>query len=168
MKKIYLLLIPLFAFLLTGCGSSNTEKLVCTMERTTQGVTIKMNYTLEHDGTYVSGVRFYEEYSLEDVLNILEYDSSNETNKNALSRIKTVKEQVEQTYTSLDQQYGGYTIDIKTTDNTIVADVKIDYTKMNLDQLIKDNPTLSSYVENGKMLLSKMKSQYDATGLECK
>ena len=151
MKKIYLLLIPLFAFLLTGCGSSNTEKLVCTMERTTQGVNIKMNYTLEHDGTYVSGVRFYEEYSSDDS-----------------AILKTVKEQVEQTYTSLDQQYGGYTIDIKTTDNTIVADVKIDYTKMNLDQLIKDNPTLSSYVENGKMLLSKMKSQYDATGLECK
>lgn len=33
--------------------------------------------------------RFCEEYSLEDALNILEYDSSNETNKNALSRIKT-------------------------------------------------------------------------------
>lgn len=151
MKKIYLLLIPLFALLLVGCGKSNTEKLVCTLERTTQGVEIKMTYTLEHDGTYVSGVRFYEEYATDD---------------SAL--LETVKKQVEDQYNSLNDKYGGYTIDITTNGNRIISDVRINYNKMNLDQLLKDNPSLSSYIEDGKMLLSKMKSQYDAVGLTCK
>ncbi len=150
MKKLYLLLMPLFMVILTGCGSSS-EKLVCTMEQTTSGIDIKMTYTLEHDGTYVSSARFYEEYINDD-------DTT----------LEAVKKQVEDTYNSLNEKYGGYTINISKKGNKIVSDVKIDYTKANMDKLLEDNPSLSSYVENGKMLLSQMKSQYASSGLTCK
>lgn len=157
MKKLYLLLIPLFAIILTGCGSSSnsdsgsgSKQMVCTRNTTSGGVTINLKYTLKHDGTYVTSSTFYEEYIPQDT--------------SSLSQIKDI---IEQTYTTANQKYSGYTINVNNDGQKVVADVTVDYSKTDLEQMRKDDSDVEQFIENGKMSVEKMKTYYKGLGMSC-
>ena len=152
MKKFYLLLIPLFALLITGCGSgSGGQTMVCEISTNSNGIGLTAKYTIEHDGKYATHATFYEEYSSEDAT--------------VLSQLESL---VKNTYTAVDAEYGGYTIDVKTSGSKVIANVKIDYNKMDLAKAIEKEESIKQFTEDGKMSLEKMRSTYTQAGYTCK
>ena len=154
MKKLYLLLIPVFALLITGCGGSskgNLQTMTCEISTTSNGIGLNAKYTIEHDGKYAKNATFYEEYVSDDA--------------NTLSQLETL---VKNTYTTVDTAYGGYTIDVKKSDSKVVANIKVDYEKMNLAKAIENEESVKQFTEDGKMSVEKMKSTYVSAGYTCK
>jgi uncharacterized lipoprotein YehR (DUF1307 family) len=150
MKKLYLLLIPLFAILITGCGSSG-QTLYCEISTNSNGIGLTAKYTIKHDGKYAKSATFYEEYSAADA--------------GTLSQVETV---VKNTYNAANTAYGGYTIDVKTSGSKVIANVKIDYDKMDLKKAIESDESVKQFTEDGKMSIEKMKSTYTSAGYTCK
>ena len=149
MKK-YLLLIPVFLLLLTGCGSSG-KKTVCTLTRDVDGVKISVEYTLNHDDKYISNVVFDETYEASDKDTADYYENY-----------------VKELYEGAKEKYGGYEVDVQRDNLTVKALVKINYEKVDMTKLLADTPELSSFVEENKMLYDKMTSYYNLAGLSCK
>ena len=150
MKKLSLIILLIFTLFLSGCGGSKTKKMECTLEKEAD-FKLTAKYTVEYEGKYVKSIRFYEEYISDD--------------KDTLD---TIQKQVETIYNGVNEKYGGYTIDIKNDGNKVVADVIVNYNKFNISLWAKDNSSLNSFVEDGKILLSAIKKQYDSAGLTCK
>lgn len=71
-------------------------------------------------------------------------------------------------YGKTNETYGGYTYNIENKDGKVVAKVTIDYNKMDLDQYVKDQPSLKTFVKDGKMQLDGVKTLYETMGATCK
>ena len=52
-------------------------------------------------------------------------------------------------------------------DSTIITKGTIDYTKVNIETLLKDDPELEVLLEDGKVHVSKLKANYEAIGAIC-
>ena len=150
MKKLYLLLIPAFLIFLTGCGGSG-KKMICTISTTSNGIELKADYTIKHDGKYAQSAEFHEEYTPQD--------------SSLLGQLETL---IKQTYESANNNFGGYKINVKTSGSKVVADVTVDYEKMDLQKAIQSSEDVKSFVEDGKMSVDKMKSTYESIGYTCK
>ena len=71
-------------------------------------------------------------------------------------------------YEAQNNNYGGYTYNIKADKNILTTTVTIDYDKMNLEKFIKDNSAMKSYVnENNKITLKGAKQMYKSLGAKC-
>ena len=149
MKK-YLLLIPVFLLLLTGCFGGN-KKTVCTLTKEADGLKISVEYTLNHDDKYISNVVFDETYEASDKDTADYYENY-----------------VKELYEGAKEKYGGYEVDIQRDNLTIKALIKINYEKVDMTKLLEDTPDLTSFVEDNKMLYDKMTSYYNLAGLTCK
>lgn len=165
MKKC-LLIILVMLLVFTGCGKkeekdaekdkvttgqTETEsKMVCTLSNVTSDYTLNATYTIYYEGKYVDYVHSVENLKSDDttVLNTI-YDFT-------LSSYKKMKD-----------NYGGYDFNVNKTGNTVVSDIKIYYSRMDLQRYVNDNPTLRQYVENDKMLVDGVKSLYTQVGAKC-
>ena len=49
----------------------------------------------------------------------------------------------------------------------VSANVTIDYNVMDLDQFQEDQPSISSYIEDGKFLVSGIVEMYESFGATC-
>lgn len=152
MKKSILVL-PILMLGLTGCGGGKAEKITCTNSTNdvVNGYSTESTYVINYKGKNVDSVETVETVT-----------SDNE------EILSAVAEQLEKTYGTTNEAYGGYTYKVENKDGKVVSTVTIDYNKMDLDQYVKDMPSLKNFVKDGKMQLDGVKSLYETMGATCK
>lgn len=149
MKKVFLL-IPLLVFL-TGCNTK-TGSINCTLSArdVVNGYGLESNYKINYTGKYVDSANTYEVVT-----------------SNIDSIIDNFEKTLNASYSAVANAYGGYTYEIIKEEGKIISVVDIDYKKMNLEQYVEDQPTLKSYVKDGKLLVEGLKSLYESMGATC-
>lgn len=154
MKKIiggFLLLIAMFA--LTGCDSKEVVKH-CTIDKSdkTQNYTFKSDYELHAVNNEITKV-VTEEVVTSDNKQIITY----------------LNDYMKKTYSSLDKKYGGYTNKVTIKGNELKSLTTVDYSKMDLDNYVKDNTVMKKYVnKNNKITIKGIIEIYESLGATCK
>ena len=157
-----LLLLSLLV-LLTGCGEeTNNDVLQEAPKQATiycesstrdvvNGYETISEYTIYYTGDYVDKVDTVETV-ISDSTEILD----------------TMEVYINNTYDSMNNAYGGYSYEVIKEDDKVISNVVIDYSKMDLDQYVTDQPIMANYVLDGKFLLDGIVEIYEATGATCK
>lgn len=153
MQKKILLTGLIMIVLLTGCNkeAKNNFILNCSMKKTiVEGVQTNSNYKITHDGEYVETIET-EEIIIS-------------TNKGYL---ETVKETVESMY-SIYKNVDHYKYKVTLQGDTLTSTTKIDYSKIDIDELIKINPEMALLIEDNKLKVSVVENLYNRMGIVCK
>ena len=160
MKKGLFLLSLLF--LLTGCGEETKEDVIQEVPKQAtvhcelssrdviNGYETTAEYTIYYTGDYVDKV---------DTVETIISDST--------EILDTMEAYINTTYDSMNNAYGGYTYEVKKEDGKVISNVEIDYTEMDLDSYVTDQPLMANYVKDGKFLLDGIVEIYEATGATC-
>lgn len=160
MKKGLFLLSLLF--LLTGCGEETKEDVIQEVPKQAtvhcelssrdviNGYETTAEYTIYYTGDYVDKV---------DTVETIISDST--------EILDTMEAYINTTYDSMNNAYGGYTYEVKKEDGKVISNVEIDYTEMDLDRYVTDQPLMANYVKDGKFLLDGIVEIYEATGATC-
>ena len=77
------------------------------------------------------------------------------------------EKQYKDTYTEQNKRYGGYTIKSEKKNDSIVVTVKIDFSKVKLSELAKDNPNIANDINNNKLSLDGAKKIFTNLGASC-
>ena len=156
-----LLLLSLLV-LLTGCGEETKEDVIQEVpkqatvhcELSSRDVIndyeTTAEYTIYYTGDYVDKV---------DTVETIISDST--------EILDTMEAYINTTYDSMNNAYGGYTYEVKKEDGKVISNVEIDYTEMDLDSYVTDQPLMANYVKDGKFLLDGIVEIYEATGATC-
>lgn len=154
MKKGLLLTTILCGLLLfSGCGNKE-QKLTCTLskEDTATGYKMNSNYEVTAKGNKVTQVKTTEVVESESD-EILEY----------------FKTYIEESYTKMDEAYGGYDFTATIENQKLTVDTTIDYTVLDLDKLVKADSTMKQFVDkNNNLTLDGIQDLYEALGATCK
>ena len=152
MKKL-LVFVPIFFLALTGCGKAKTGTIECTLNTkdAINGFELNSTYKINYTGNYIDSVNSVETISSE---------------KEEL--LSAFEKQLNTTYETANKVYGGYTFDVTNKNGKVVSKADIDYSKMNLKQFTKDQPTLNQFVKDDKLLVEGIKSLYESMGATCK
>lgn len=152
-KKVFGGLVIAMMLLVTGCGSDkeSTKILTCTLDQEVQtGTNISSTYKVTYKGDYVSLVETTEKITSD--------------NSEYLELVKTM---TEKTYAQFDEvEHYNYKVEVK--DDTLTSTTKIDYEKMNTDDLIEVNPAIESILDDGKLKVEDIQTIYEQLGAECK
>lgn len=158
MKKfLSILMVSIVALTLTGCakGDSKEEtKLVktCTLTSTDSDYKVESEYKVYGSGKTVDNVVTVETVTSDDS-DILDY----------------LEEYSNETYSNMNQTYGGYTFTTDRQDNKLITTVTIDYHKMNMDKFVSDNSAMKKFVNSdNKILIEGIVSLYKTMGATCK
>lgn len=165
MKKLASIAVVLL--LLTGCNSKNNvndggneknnndvveQKMTCTLHTND----VVNGYTL--DATYVATYKndlVYEVVSTE----VIKSDSK--------EVIDYFNNYVTDTYTKMNENYGGYTYTINKTSQGLTSEATIDYEQLDIKKLVEDQPSMKSYVKDNKITLEGIKAMYTQMGATC-
>lgn len=154
MKKISyfgLLTIVSFGFL-TGCGQENTITCKSFSDQSISGYEINTEYNISYDGDIVNKVEITE---------VVE-----SKNKTILSYFE---EKNKEQYKENNIKYRGYSYKITNENNKLVSKITIDYSKVDLDTFIKDNPAMKNFVnKDNKLTIDGVKAMYESIGATCK
>ena len=143
MKKFVFLIFTIVLFV-TGCGTK-TGIIVCTSSTNDviNGYSLNSTYVINYKGNTVESVETEEVVASE--------------NNEVLSYFEKT---LDETYSKLQDTYGGYQYNITNENGKVTSSVMIDYNKMNVEQMVKDQPSLKSYVSNDKLTVEGIKSMY--------
>ena len=155
MKKLQgFLIISFICLFLLGCTSTKEEKMVCSLN--TNDVVNKYELNATYTVTYVGKI----------VKNV---DNKEIVTSNEQSILDYFENALETSYLTANETYGGYNYTVDRTSNTVTGAVKIDYTIMDLNKFVKDQPSLKSYVNSkNEMTIEGLKSLYTTLGATCK
>lgn len=142
----------LLLVLLSGCSTGNkVTKCISTSDQNASGYKIKSEYNIYYKNDLVNKVETIETV-----------DSKNNT------ILAYFEKQLKNQYKSYNENYGGYSYEVTNKDGKVVSKVTVDYSKMNLNKFIKDNPGMKSYTnKNNKITLKGIKSMYQSIGAKC-
>jgi len=150
MKKVLLIIAVLF--LVAGCGAKE-KTLTCELSSNdvVNGYSVISTYKVYYTGKEVDKVSTIEEVT-SDLETVLDY----------------FEELTDDTYSKMNENYGGYTYDIDRDTNKVTTTVDIDYNKLDMDAFVKDQPTLEPFVtKNGKLKIEGLKQTYESMGAKC-
>lgn len=155
MKKCFkYLFIFGFIFLIAGCTNNDKEvvrKCTLTSDQSASGYKLNSTYKIHAKGNTVNSV------VTEEVVT-----SSNE------EILTYFEKQLNTTYKTANETYGGYTIDIKKDSDKLTSKVTIDYTKLDMVKFVKDNSGMKAYVNsNNKLTLDGATKIYESLGATC-
>lgn len=153
MKRIVKIsLALLLVVLLTGCkGKQVATKCTLTSDQSASGYKIESTYNVYSTENKVDRVETVETV----------------TSKNT-TVLAYFEKQLKTQYKANDDTYGGYTYKITNKNGKVTSNVTIDYSKMNLDKFVKDNPAMKSYVDKkNNITLKGIKSMYESMGAKC-
>lgn len=150
MKKGFLLLFVICCvFVFAGCGS-NLKTMKCSVSSNIEGNSTTSSYEVKHDGEYVSKIELVETITSSDQSVLSQYE-----------------QYLNNLYSSSSATYGGYTYKVTNNGSKVVSNVTMDYTKMDLNKLVQDDPSFANYVKDGKLTLSGIKEMYSQYGITC-
>lgn len=153
MKKIFkLIFVLLLVISLAGCkGKEKVVKCTSSSNQSASGYNITSNYDIYYSG--------------EEVNKIITTETVESKNNTILAYFE---KQLKNQYKQNNDNYGGYTYEVTNKDGKVVAAVTIDYSKMNLNKFIKDNPAMKSFInKSNKVTLKGVKSMYKSMGATC-
>jgi len=151
--KIFALVIGLI--LITGCGTESNKEVVkkCTLTTNdvVNGYKLEAEYNIYGTGKVIDKV-VTTETVISDDEDILDY----------------FEENLDDTYSATNEAYGGYTNEITKEDGKLTSKTTIDYSVMNLDQYVKDNPSMRNYISSdNKLLIEGIVALYEQLGATC-
>lgn len=146
MKK--LLLVFFGIILLTGCSSRNVMK--CSYKGKEDDRTIDLSYKIKHKGSKVVSVKSVEKVT-----------------SNDQSIIDSYKDDVESFYEPF-KYIDNYNYKIKSNNKSITVTTSIDYSKIDLSEMIMIDPDIEQLMDDGYIDIDQMKISYENLGLECK
>lgn len=146
MKKLLLVFFGIILF--TGCGAKNIMK--CSYKSKDHDRTIDLSYSVKYKGNKVKSVKSVEKVSSSD-----------------LDVINSYKEDVEFFYEPF-KYIDYYKYNIKSNDKSITVTTSIDYTKIDLNEMIMIDPNIEQLIDDGYIDLELMKISYENLGLKCK
>lgn len=148
MKKLSIFILFL---MLTGCGGAS--KIVCdaNINNDSENYQSKVHYVINAKNNYVDKVSIEESYISNDKEKLNYFENYLKVN-----------------YNNLNENYGGYNFYSKDIENGIAYVIDIDYTKVDIEKMVKDNKIDKSYVKNSKVLVSGLQKEYEAKGAVCK
>lgn len=146
MKK--LLLVFFGIILLTGCSSRNVMK--CSYKAKEDDRTIDLSYKIKHKGSKVVSVKSVEKVT-----------------SNDQSIIDSYKDDVESFYEPF-KYIDNYNYKIKSNNKSITVTTSIDYSKIDLSEMIMIDPDIEQLMVDGYIDIDQMKISYENLGLECK
>ncbi len=150
MKKLIVLL-PVMLILLTGCGAKEgTIKCTLSSKDAVNGYSLESEYNINYKGDYVEKVDTVEKVTSE--------------SEEILDTFKTT---LNDTYSKMNDTYGGYDYNVTKDGDTVTSKVTIDYSKMDIEQFVKDQPSLKSYVDDNKLKVDGIKDLYKTMGATC-
>jgi len=163
-KQIKLLFVMLSLFLLVGCSSENSDKEKEKNESTDNSVVKCIISDMEVEDYSISSN--YEIHSTDGIVDkVITVETVNSSDKNLLS---TFENQLETTYKTANEIYGGYTYKITKEKSKLTCTVEIDYKEMNLEKYIEDNPIMKSFTnENNEITVKGLKNIYEGIGAVC-
>ena len=149
-KSIIMLSLIAVCVLITGCGNNKefTKKCVIHNDVLSQGYKLDSEYNIFGKGRVET-----TEIVTSDNQEILDY----------------FEDYLNDTYVDANENYGGYTkINVTNSNNKVVSNIEIDYTKMDLEKFVQDNPGVSAYINsNNAMTTEGIVSMYEALGATC-
>lgn len=150
MRKVVVVFLVSAMLFVTGC-SSREEILVCTKKQEIDTrTTLESSYRVSSKDGYVT--------KLDTVEVII---------SNSKEVLKTYQENLENVY----RDYRGikhYSNKIRIEDNKLISTTKVDYDKIDTEQLIKIDRNNASAIENGKVKVSVLKEAYEQLEAVCK
>ena len=150
MKKVMVVFFVSAMLFITGC-SSKEEILVCTKEQEIDTRTkLESRYQVLSKDGYVTRL---------DTVEVIISDSE--------EVLKTYQENLENVY----RDYRGinhYSNEIRIEDNKLISTTKVDYDKIDAEQLIKIDRNNATAIENGKVKVSALKETYEQLDAVCK
>lgn len=150
MRKVMVVFLVSAMLFITGC-SSKEETLVCTKEQVIDTRTkLQSRYQVLSKGGYVTKLNTVE----------IIISSSEEV-------LKTYQDNLENVY----RDYRGikyYSNKIRIKDNKLISTTKVDYDKIDTEQLIKIDRNNASAIEDGKVKTSALKEAYEQLDAVCK
>lgn len=152
-KGLKILVIVLVTIVISGCDKGKEVVKTCkvTSNQSANGYILNSNYEVHSKDGIVTRVET-KEVVKSDNKQVREY----------------FKNYLEKEYKKASETYGGYTYSITDDGNNVTSKVKINYSKMNLDKFIKDNPQIKSYVnKNNKITLDGIQKVYESLGATC-
>lgn len=154
MKKMMTsFLVIICVFFISACAKSSEKTLKCTLynKDVVSNYELDSTYEVTYKGNIVSNVKSIETIKSDDSEVIDYFD-----------------EYLNSTYSSMNENYGGYDFTVKKEDGKIVANTTIDYSKLDLDKLAKDQPTFKSSLDSeGNLTLNGIKQIYTELGATC-
>lgn len=141
-----------FAICLTGC--TNKEGVIeCNLSSNdvVNGYKINSTYKISYNGNFVTSVETEE----------IVISNNDELLNNFESKLND-------SYEKANTAYGGYTYNVIKEDGKVISKVNIDYSKMDIEQFAKDQPSLKSYSKDNKLLTEGVQKIYESIGATCK
>lgn len=165
MKKCFRLLIIIIPiFVITGCGFKNTQ----TVSKSTESKLIKVCTlnTADVENGYVLDAEYSIYGSDNEVNKVITLETVTSDNETLLNQIKN---NLNNTNSTMNQKYGGYTSEITKDNGKLVSKTTTDYDVINMKKFIKDNTALKGYLNsNNKFTIDGITTLYESMGAICK
>ena len=148
-------LVIVMVIMLAGCGSVKDEEktITCTLHKNDVINNYELNstYEVKAKGEVVTNVTSTEVVS-----------------SNSADILSYFEETLNSTYKTMNDTYGGYDVNITNADGKVTSVAKIDYSKLNIEQLVKDDPSMKNAVnDKNELTVTGIKSMYSAMGITC-
>ena len=147
MKKIFIVFIII---ILTGC-SKNYKVCNSSIDNKKQNYHADLTYKIYYKNNFVTSVEISQKYTSTDQNMINYFDNY-----------------LKLTYVTLNEQYGYITYERKQINNGIEYDAKFDYTKIDINEMVKNGYIDKDYVVNKRISLSGITKMYEKKGAVCK
>ena len=149
MKKIIILGVALL-ILVTGCGTEQEQKMICTRTSNINGVKIDLRYEVTYQGNNVNKV-----------------ESTEKVESDSKETLNTYKEAVENLYSNFDN-IENYKYNVIIEGYTLTSTVNIDYTKIDINELLEIDSSVQQLLnDNKKVDLDKITQVYESAGAVC-
>jgi len=153
MKKSILIfaMVSLLCFV-SGCKNEKDGLISCELKQNdvVSGFQTESIYDIKYTGQYVDYIMIEQKLIFE-----------NE------SLIELYKKTLNDSYQTLNDNYGGYTIDINSEGKELILKVKMDFANMNVEQYAKDQPIYQNYLKNNKFTKIGIQKIYESLGATC-
>ena len=149
MKKFLTIVMIMGVFLFTGCKTEQEKIMKCSRTINQSEIKMDLAYNVTYKGDYVTKVESTEKIITDD--------------QDTLELYKT---QIENT-TSIFKGIKYYDYDIKIDGNTLISTIKIDYEKIDTDELIAIDSSMKQLIKDGKIAVEDIESLYNQLGITC-
>ena len=152
-KYLPLGLLLICMLVVSGCQEKKDYVVKCTLSQNNVlgNYQIESTYEITTDGKIAKSVKTVEVIT-----------SENET------LLNTMSETLNTTYETMNEAYGGYVFDVDQETGKVVSTVTIDYTALDLEKLLSDQPSMKNYTnEDNQLTLEGLQNMYTTMGATC-